>query len=249
MKDYFEHIEDYLKGKLDEPMITEFKEAMKESVELREQVELYPVAERVLDIAAAQELKNRIGNIRQQKSKVVPIQKKSSRVFRLVAIAASVLLLVTMGTTWFMSNQYSNEGIASSNFVPYDAGVLLGENDDNAYTQGVLAYQKKDFATAITAFEKVPTIDGLYAETQFYLGNAYLSQNEAEKAITAFEVAQNANLPQFQEPTEWYLALAYLRTGDEDKAKELLMAISNNANHFYNANALKVLEGLDSMWH
>jgi tetratricopeptide (TPR) repeat protein len=249
MKDHFEHIEDYLKGKLDEPTKTEFKQAMTESSVLKEQVELYPVAERVLDIAAAQELKNRIGNIRQQKTKVVPIQKKSPKVFRFVLMAASVLLLLTMGTSWFMSNQYSNEGIASNNFLPYDAGVLLGENDDNFYTQGVLAYQKKDFAAAITAFEKVPAENGLYAETQFYVGNAYLSQNEAEKAIAAFGIVQNARLPQFQEPTEWYLALSYLKAGNEEKAKELLTAILDDAEHFYYDGAVDVLGDLGSVWH
>lgn len=249
MKDYFEHIDDYLKGKLGEPLSTEFKKAMNESNELKEQVELYPVAERVLDIAAAQELKNRIGDIRNKNAtKVVPIQKKSPRIFRLVAIAASILLLVTVGTTWFMNNQYSNEGIASRNFVPYDAGVLLGDNDDNAYTQGLLAYQKKDFAAAIAAFEKVPTTDGLYNETQFYLGNAYLSEDKPEKAIIALETVQNANLPQFQEPTEWYLALAYLKADNEEKAKELLTVISNDSEHFYYDEAVGVLGDLDGGW-
>jgi tetratricopeptide (TPR) repeat protein len=202
-----------------------------------------------LALAAAQELKNRIGSIRQQKTKIVSIQKKSPKIFRLVAMAASILLLVIIGTTWFMSNEYSNEGIASNNFVPYDAGVLLGENDDNFYTQGILSYQKKDFAVAVAAFEKVPVANGLYAETQFYLGNAYLSQNEAEKAIAAFEIAQNTKLPQFQEPTEWYLALSYLKAGDEEKAKELLMGISNNTNHFYYDSAVSTLSSLSSMWH
>jgi tetratricopeptide (TPR) repeat protein len=72
----------------------------------------------------------------------------------------------------------------------------------------------------------------------FVAGQAYLAVNDPQKAIAAFEaqLAVNGTLLNFkpyQDDTEYYLALAYLKTGEVSKALPLFRRIHQTPSHAY----------------
>ncbi len=248
-KNYFEWIEGYLNDELSVADRNEFEQALSDSEELRGQVEVYPLAEKLLDIALAQEIHDIIDQVKEEPgTKVVPMKKRSN-VRRLMALAASLLLLATVGFGWMMSGRYSSEGIASTYFEQYDAGVLLGDGDSDVYSQAIIAYQKEDYATAASLFSSITPEDGNYITANFYLGVSKLSTGELTAAETAFNIVASADDPQLREPTDWYLAMTALSAGDDVEARSRLEAITANSGHYYATKAQEVLDDMGTVWH
>ncbi len=250
-KNYFEWIEDYLSGNLNNSDKTEFESEMENSTELREQVALFPLAGKMVEEHQAHELFDLVGKIKneeQDETKVVSINNKPKNKFRIFALAASVVLILGFFFTFYQTGQYSDSGIANSNFELYDAGVLLGDGDDSNYRKGIIAYQKKDFTTAVSEFNKVTPSDSDFSSAQFYGSLSLMTLGNPQLAIPTLENLSNSTGP-LQEPAEWYRALALLDAGERDKAISALENIANNSDHFYAGKAKEVLEDLGSFWN
>jgi tetratricopeptide (TPR) repeat protein len=70
-------------------------------------------------------------------------------------------------------------------------------------------------------------------------GNAYLKLNNAAEAITCFLSVQQINSTQqthlYQDDTEYYLAMSYLKNDEPSKAIPLFEKIHADKNHLYNS--------------
>jgi tetratricopeptide (TPR) repeat protein len=105
-------------------------------------------------------------------------------------------------------------------------GDLL--SDTSLKAKAYKAYDLATYADAITLFEQVQQKDeGVY----LYLGNAYLALGDATKAIPLFEKVI-AEYDVFDEPAEWYLALAYLRNNRVEEAVSKLRALQQGNNSY-----------------
>jgi tetratricopeptide (TPR) repeat protein len=105
-----------------------------------------------------------------------------------------------------------------------------------------LHYEKGEYNSAI------PLFDELYAETRaphflFYKANALLAINESTEAIRVLQEHLQTD-GELRSKSHWYLALAYLKENDVEKAKKTLeVVIEQNVFKVIEAKAL--LKALD----
>ena len=104
------------------------------------------------------------------------------------------------------------------------------------------SYERGDYAKAIQWFE-LHGIDR--PESRFYYGLSLLAGNRAAEAVTILEQSAAQDTSEFSQAAQWYLALAFLRTGDLHAARRVLMSIISNPAHRYRSDAIGLQSYLD----
>lgn len=168
---------------------------------------------------------------------------KTAKVHRLkpwkswLAIAASIALITVMG--WFIFQPNSISGPVATHFEPATdvmstklqqqlGGIGMATNDMEtqlkALIAGMEAFKQKNYPVAIEklSLEKLAFLSSRDRQLlKFYLGQSYLGAGEYKQAISTLEpLAANALFSK-QMDAKWYLLLAYLEMGEEDKAEQL----------------------------
>lgn len=163
----------------------------------------------------------------------------------LYAATVSILLLAFGSLYLFNIGGNTAEVLFEEHFTPYPvlahAPVRSVETAVTLEERAFSAYSNEDYAQAVALLEKInegeedPLI-------MFYLGNAYLSAGEVEKAIPLFEKVlqrQTALSPQAQ----WYLGLGYLARGDREGARGVFEALAADTSS-YGTKAKTILHQL-----
>ena len=141
-------------------------------------------------------------------------------------VAASLAFI--MVTAWLLwpSSTKTPEQLFAENFEPYPNIIMPtvrgGQTaDSTVMAQAYKAYDMQEYTKAIELFESLEVkAEGVL----LYLGNSYLANGSAEKAVPIFErVISDFDI--FDEQAEWYLALSYLKLGNKEKASEISKAI------------------------
>ena len=107
------------------------------------------------------------------------------------------------------------------------------------YEQAVLAYQRNDIPAAKTGFQATAKENTNYQRAQIMLGTIALNEKQSQVAIGYLENAHNLNSSDHH--AVWYLALAYLANCENEKARPLLIQVSE-AQKGYHLRAKKLLE-------
>jgi len=149
-------------------------------------------------------------------------------------IAASLALLIGLGF-WFVKNTYfiSSEKLFTQNFEPYRniiQPIVRGESSNTIEYRAFLAYENNDYHKAINLFNSVNNQDATYVS--FYKAMCYLSLDKTTEAINLLEpIILSSNLEEMDkklsEKADWYLALAYLKTGENKKAVSKFLIVKD----------------------
>lgn len=139
--------------------------------------------------------------------------------------AAAILLLFGFGWAYFL-NKPTSDKIFQNYFEIYpnvEAPVVRGVSDKDLQQKAFYAYSNDSYVQAVTDFK------ALYQQTQksyylFYQANALLALNQAHEAIPLLE-KQLSFQDDYSPKSKWYLALAYLKTGQQDQAIKLFQEI------------------------
>jgi tetratricopeptide (TPR) repeat protein len=145
------------------------------------------------------------------------------------AAAVIILLVVVAGIV-----QYSlldNERLYRTQYQSFSLGTARAENKTSQIEE---AFRRKDYQAVISFYRQS---DSAAATDNFIAGQAFLATDNAANAIAAFEkqLAINSSLDfkPYQDDTEYYLALAYLKAGDVNKALPLFRKINTQSSHAY----------------
>lgn len=177
-----------------------------------------------------------IGNQYFEKQKQKPA--KSRKLIYFIGVAASVLLLFTMG---YFNAQPSTDSL----YTEYSEwsnlpSLTLQSNDTSILAKGEALFNTKQYEKAIALFskntEESPTINPYVLS---YLGASYLELEDYDNALNTFDKLLNSNTLDSSKGY-WYKAMVYLKQGDQDKTIEILNLITKNEQH-YNFNKAKQL--------
>lgn len=179
-----------------------------------------------------------------EKGKVVPLYRKRS----ILAIAASIALLISLSAYFTRDQVPLNERIYAAYFEPFDSpGTGLTRSSSNTTeglslkAQAYLAYDNANYTEAVSLFNKIlsekddPII-------HLCLGNAQLKLGEYDEAEATFNQMLNEHTDLVTQ-TRWYLALTYLRENKMERAKSILWEVSEGST--YGEKARKILKDLD----
>lgn len=154
---------------------------------------------------------------------------------------AAVLVLVIAGYGGYQYATTTTQSLYSDNYIIYHLPVNRGEGNadriENLYNEG-------HYEAAVAA------VNGLPIKTQkdyFIAAQSYLqldTENSAVNAIAFFLEVQKMNSENsekyFVQETDYYLALAYIKAGKVDLARDELSKIKANPRHIFYNNAKQI---------
>jgi hypothetical protein len=168
------------------------------------------------------------------KNLIAGFEKPQKRNFWWKYAVAAIVVIVGGGVILqhFLTKNSSSE-LYLSYYQTYPnviAPNVRGESEDNLKTKAFAAYDAGDFQTASQLFGELKTqINEDYAV--FYEGVSNLEINKPDKTIALFENKKfRGSTNSLEDYRQWYLALAYLKTGNNENAKKILSEISKTKN-------------------
>lgn len=138
-------------------------------------------------------------------------------------IAATVLLLLSVGGFWFFNRTAPNERLFDD-YYTQDPGLptVMGSNDNYEFYEAMVDYKQGHYDIAIEKWgkllEKKPTNDTL----NYFIGSAYLANDNAIRSLPYFEQVSNTSSSKFHEEAIYYLGLGYLKLDRKEAAEKIL---------------------------
>jgi tetratricopeptide (TPR) repeat protein len=174
------------------------------------------------------------------------------RILPLIALAASVVLAIII-VPYFMPTG----DVFVDNFKPApDLSISFKKQDLELISEG----KQTDLNEQVKIIEKalkrkeydkaLALLNGLFEKNWYkdelfiYRANALLGKGETQQAIEEYQTLLD-NDTEFETMTKWYLALAYVRNKEAEKAKPLLDEISKATNGIYSKKAKRLLKKLE----
>jgi predicted negative regulator of RcsB-dependent stress response len=144
-----------------------------------------------------------------------------SRLWFKLAIAASLLLLISIGSIFVW--QITRQPLHHQLFAAYYTNPLENEQE--------FLSRSETFGEDAAALEK------------FMRAIQYMEQNKFKTAVEMLESITHTRESRLMDEVEWYLALCYLRTGKKEKAINLFVDILNSQS-IHNAAARNIYHEL-----
>ena len=250
-EEYINVIDRYFHGQLSEEELKVFEQQRREISEFNDLVQEMEILTEAVKRNALQKKRQYLQNLEKSLTPV-PIRQPNLPIrrslFQKLAMAAGFLLLLFVGTYYFDHIANSPRQISQQYFKPYlTLDAERGQNSDAAnlsiMEKAYLYYGAEQWDNASEQFELLlhENYDPAHA---FFLANAYLANKQYSKAIPLLEKLHTEN-SEFSLRAQWYLSLAYLQSGNIEKAKTLLQEINNNQSApSYKERAAKILEQL-----
>lgn len=149
---------------------------------------------------------------------------------RTMQIAALLLVLVLIAGLVQYSLLDANR-LYRSQYSAFTLGTTRSNETISPIEQ---AYGRQNMTEVIALYRNGTSFQ---ATDHFFAGQAFLATDNPAEAVGAFEkqLAANANqqMKPYQDDTEYYLGLAYLKTGDTDRALQLFEKIHRETSHTY----------------
>lgn len=153
---------------------------------------------------------------------VIPLTAKKENHFRKYLSAAAVLLLVIVAAWWSLMPSKEEKLIAK--YYKPDPGLptVMSISDNYEFEKAMVDYKTKNYDAAIQTWQSILTQSPDSDTLNFFIGNAYLANNEAAKSISFLEKVTQDPKSIFQSEAYWYLGIAYLKEKKYQEAKSAL---------------------------
>ena len=122
--------------------------------------------------------------------------------------------------------------------------VEPAQRDQPVTSEAFSAYMKGDWENALAEFEILMDENPQDAYPLFYHALAAMQLERWPRAIQSLEKVRSGNDDRFVEPATWYVALAYLRNEDDERAKLILETIADGPGK-YQRDAQAILAELE----
>ena len=176
-------------------------------------------------------------------------QNSKLKILRGLLAAASVALLAIIGY-WLLPKQATFEFDSKQNtWIDVDRSIesakqntqniinRLGEENGNKLLKGLTFYNAEKFEQAAPILLSVTIQNDTLS---LYQANALIKINKGQEAVTILEKIPSTS--PLSKEKEWFLAIAYWRAGNLQKAKTLLKDIAKNPESNWRKNAEVLLK-------
>ncbi|WP_020530458.1 tetratricopeptide repeat protein [Flexithrix dorotheae] len=174
--------------------------------------------------------------------------------YKSMGIAASIALLIAAYFIFSTPNSerlynlaYNEIGQGPYTYINSDdenLTVVRGSESEKVEDQiqkAYNAYSLGQYETSINSFRELLS-KAEDDKLKFYLGNAYLANNQPEESINIFKELLENNPGEFETRTKWYLGISFLKNGEIDEAKVVFMDLAKNGGDSYQEKAEKLLK-------
>ena len=241
-EEWYEKIEDYIKGKLPEQEKAAFEQQLSVDQVLAEEVALYrdmmqsvsthadldekkAVLQQTLDTVGAKYF-----NAEQKpQARIIPLRRRA--LIAITGVAAAILLALFF---WPQGQSALYDQYAQH---PTAAWTEMGDASPTLLQQAEQAYNDKDYAQANRLLQDYLVTDPDNQRVLFYKGICALELDNYDAAIEAFDEIHSGSSA-FQSNGTWYLALTYLKQNQKDKVIEYLVLIGEESAYYGKAKEL-----------
>jgi len=156
--------------------------------------------------------------------------------------AVAAIILIAGTSVWLPSRKLSND-VLFQRFYDDGGSVVnmatrsASEVYNVSYQEAVNAYNKGEFEVAIRHFEDITVnninIDkGLQMGIEMMKGNSLIEISKYGEAGRSYKKVVDNNDNLYIEDATWLLGLCYLKTDENDKAREIMATISKSASRY-----------------
>lgn len=225
LAEQYDRIERYLQGVMTPGELDEFTQKLSTDPELAKAVDLHrELAETLAG--------DKIHQLRQTLQDVDANWRDSSggllrfmRNPRMLALAASFLLLVGF-FAWFSLQGPNLQEMADNNFEPLALQTQMGNYGDDDIpkirNQANQAYVERDYARAAELFAELAELEPYNLNNRLYAGICRLGNRQPDEAILTLQPLADGKDKNVQSEASWYLALAFMKTGNVASTKTYL---------------------------
>lgn len=250
-------VEQYVGGTLTGTQLTIFEQALQNDTALVEEVALHREVQTLMKQDAKQKLKNELKTLfateektsEQQPAQLSPkvVQMKERR--RWMWAAAAILFLIVGPVSFLLFNRPVSEQALFAEYFeapPMNMSLRGPGAQDKAILQlqqqAQFVYKSGRYNQALPLFQQLTRLDAERPEYHLYTGICLLADGYAAESLYSFQ--QLAAHPIYNEPAEWYLALAHLQLKKRELAHLELGKIAANTQHEFSGQAKELLQKL-----
>jgi len=243
--DFSSFIEKYNAGEMSNTERRWFEKELEGNARLRQEVELRRTTDKILQNKDILSLRGKLSEIEKTRSK--------SKRFIMPAVpafykyAAAITLLLAVGTITYQPwADMSNEQIITkyySSYEPPAARRSASSGTNELFTKALELYNTQDYEQAAIFFSRVIENNPKDMQSMLLNGVANFENSKYPEAKQSFNKVIDDNNNLFIDQAEWYLALCYIKTGQNDRARAQLTTIRAGEG-IYKTNARKILRKL-----
>lgn len=221
---YSEFIDRYLDNDLLGPELNWFEKELDSNSELQAELRLQKELNDALGQGDILDLREKLNVIHE----MVDPEPERKRIKRTLSgnwagiAAASVVILVAIGflLSNFINPVQTAEELFDQHYEPYivPTNYRSVAEINIVFHKALVEYGNQDYQKALQLFEKVLVEDESRMDVTLLTGISNLEIENYYKANNSFQKVINHNDNLFIEQAEWYLALCYLKTGEQEKA-------------------------------
>ncbi len=234
-KTYLEKILTYEAGEPNSEKKEVFERALSDDADFKSFYEDWESSKTMQDILAYDEIRSKIRSISDKQV----VRKYSFK--RYLSIAASILVLAVTTGIFFVNNNYSNGAIAEDYYQTPNFSVNRDSAPVSNLEKAKVQFGRQDYTEAIELLKNATNNQELYL-----LGHALYQNNSFDEAAGVFKKLIPLNDSRVSIDSEWFYAISMLNGDKIIEAKAVLQDISNDKEHPYQEDAVKVLQSLDS---
>lgn len=233
----FDHIDDFLQGKLEGKALDQFKQRMEEDQEFAQMVRAQ------MEIKHGVLYANRM-NLKRQLENLDEIHKPSS--FRPWNIAASIALFMVLGySTWQFMTPSDQEKLFLAYYEPIhqiDIPTSRGVEtlDDDLLEKAFMVYQSGNYTHVERYLNEVSDEEVYKPYSDYIRGLTQIELENYEQAIRSLDRVLEAQTP-IAEDALWYRGLCFIQLDQTDKAKDAFEQLKDSK---YAKSVSKLLEEL-----
>lgn len=229
-----ELIDKYLLGGLDGDSLEEFRKKLADDAAFRKEVETHQLMFNGIRQAGRAHWKDQLDLLHAEMKRPEYPPHRIYAVRRGFWLAAACLLVLSGIFIVVRQAGHGDDRLFREYFTPYPVleGTTRSVDSQNAtpVQRAVSKYAAGDYAESIRLFNAIPGI-GKEEMALFYLGNAYLANNQAGLAEGVFR-KYLANYHRLASESKWYLCLSWLQQGKKEAAKLALQELELEDNSY-----------------
>ena len=265
-----ELIEQYLLGELNRKEEKQIEERMVFDTEFADEVTFMRHVVNASKVEAKQEARKKLksvenelaGKLEEQADKEMQNEKgiRNNKILNIrrnwMYYAAALALLVAVGI--YLNKIRGSRALYEGYFSPHPNTLIsyargndvpkefsrFSPQEYNLIVRAMKHYENGNYAKAAGLFEQNVEKKSENAGLVFYMAVSQLGADKTEKAVDNLSYLKKLQNPPYKEAINWYLALAYLKYNQTEKAKALLEGISNHSDHPHSKSARELLEEL-----
>lgn len=246
MADRIEQIERYLHNEMQETERRAFEQMLAADPQLQSEVTRMRLIDEALDYAIEQDLRDQLRSWSSTSENMEPIHQPNIRsIYKRVAIAAGLLLLVSM-SLWFFLTPHADpiQQFADAHYIEYDYTSLRG--DESARPDFPLPADHSKLTaqwldTLSAWIEQHPD----HAAARFLYADQLKQAGRIAEAKTQLAIIMSQQSLLWSEKAEWNYVLLGVQTGMDSLAAGTLQRIQQQSDHSYHRQSMELGKLLD----